>query len=59
MAMHNRPSSRASSIVRMKAPLPTLMSSATAEVPLATFLAIMLAAMRPRSSTVAVTSRNA
>jgi len=43
----------------MNAPLPTLISRTSAEVPLATFLAMMLAAIRPSFSIVAVTSRKA
>ena len=43
----------------MNAPLPTLMSRTSAAVPLATFLAMMLAAMSPSHSMVAVTSRSA
>ena len=46
-------------MVFMKAPAPTVRSSTTTEVPLAIFLAIMLAAIRPSLSTVAVTSRSA
>jgi hypothetical protein len=51
-------SSRASSIVFMKAPSPTLTSSTIASAPAAIFFDMMLAAISETLSTVAVTSRS-
>ena len=50
---------RASSIVFMNAPSPTLTSSTIASAPPASFLDMMLAAISETLSTVAVTSRSA
>ena len=59
MRRHRRPISRARTRSAANAPRPTLRSSTTADVPLATFLAMMLAAMSPSHCTVPVTSRSA
>ena len=50
---------RASSIVFMNAPSPTLTSSTIASAPAAIFFDMMLAAISDTLSTVAVTSRSA